>query len=331
MNPLLALLGQQAGAGSAEEIANEILVNGNRGGGLAPTAPASYEDLNLNNTEAVRNRDADVKQTEEASQRKGMFGVKGTLRDILGLVGDAFLVQGGRNPVYAPARQQERISDAMAGFSVDPIAAGERVANYDPDAGYGIVKDARAAEAARDKARADSRNENRQGFKDATARISQAYAAVIQNPTPETAAYALQLARNESEALGIPLAQLGVTENMTQDVMGILAGRGATVSQTNNLPLAERRVANSEAVTEISKQRLGLALRGVKNQEARTRIMEQAFGLKRDDQRFDQMLDLFGVSIDADKAQNKKAAGTRTVPGANKITVGGRSFTVKEN
>jgi hypothetical protein len=322
MNPLLALLlGQQGAAPEATSAAN-MVVTGNRANAPANPQDTSYDDYVLNNTDAVTARAADVSQTEEASQRKGMFGVKGTLRDILGLVGDAFLVQGGNKPMYAPHRQQERISDAMAGFSVDPVAAGERVANYDAGLGYDIVKDARATELAQGKLKEDGRTENRQAFKDASARISQAYAAVMQNPTPETAAYALQLARNESEVLGIPLAQLGVTEDMTQDVMSILAGRGSTVSQTNNLPLAERRVANSEAVTDIARQRLGVALRMAKNQEDRTRIMEQAFGLKRDDQQFDQMMDLFGVSIDATKAANSGKKDTpRTLPNAKKLQI----------
>lgn len=52
-----------------------------------------------------------------SQERKGMFGVKGTLRDILGTLGDAFLVQGGSKPIYQPHRQNERIADALVGFS----------------------------------------------------------------------------------------------------------------------------------------------------------------------------------------------------------------------
>lgn len=65
------------------------------------------------------------------NQHKGMFGVKGTMRDILGMMGDAFLTQSGNKSVYAPQRQQEKISDAMAGFSqeADPRAYLERLAS----------------------------------------------------------------------------------------------------------------------------------------------------------------------------------------------------------
>lgn len=66
-------------------------------------------------------------------ERKGMFGLKGTGRDILGLLGDAFLVQGGAKPVYAPRREAERQGDAMIDFTRNPTAAFERLAA----AGYG--------------------------------------------------------------------------------------------------------------------------------------------------------------------------------------------------
>ncbi len=61
--------------------------------------------------------DITVSKPEE---RKGMFGVKGTLRDILGTLGDAFLVNAGRDPVYSPRRQQEKYADALGeGFNAD--------------------------------------------------------------------------------------------------------------------------------------------------------------------------------------------------------------------
>lgn len=59
----------------------------------------------------------------ERIERKGMFGVKGTLRDVLGLVGDAFLTQSGNAPVYAPRRREEKIADAMYGYTNGTDAA----------------------------------------------------------------------------------------------------------------------------------------------------------------------------------------------------------------
>lgn len=64
----------------------------------------------------------------KAPERKGMFGLKGTLRDIIGTVGDAFLINEGADPIYSKRRQQERESDALAGFTDNPLAAAERLA-----------------------------------------------------------------------------------------------------------------------------------------------------------------------------------------------------------
>lgn len=63
-----------------------------------------------------------------APERKGMFGLKGTLRDVIGTIGDAFLVNEGIDPLYMKRRQQERESDALAGFTDNPLAAAERLA-----------------------------------------------------------------------------------------------------------------------------------------------------------------------------------------------------------
>lgn len=66
---------------------------------------------------------------ENAPQRKGgYFGTKGTLRNILGTLSDAFLVQGGADARYAPLREREKMADAMTGYTQNPQAAAERMA-----------------------------------------------------------------------------------------------------------------------------------------------------------------------------------------------------------
>ena len=65
-------------------------------------------------------------------QRKGLFGVKGTLRDILGTLGDGLLVGSDADPVYAPQRQRERQSDALTHFMENPLEAIQRL----NDAGF---------------------------------------------------------------------------------------------------------------------------------------------------------------------------------------------------
>jgi len=83
----------------------------------------------------VNNRDQiqeNIDAGNNAPQHQGLFHTKGTLRNILGTLGDAFLIQSGHNPMYAPARAQEKAGDALSGFTVDPLAAVERLAQANP-------------------------------------------------------------------------------------------------------------------------------------------------------------------------------------------------------
>lgn len=100
MNILDALLGRKqavpvpeaatAPAGVPEVVAEEIPVTGD---GIAPT-------------------------------RRGMFGIRGTFRDVLGTLGDALLINSGRQAIYRPQRQNERRADAMRGFQDPETQAG---------------------------------------------------------------------------------------------------------------------------------------------------------------------------------------------------------------
>jgi hypothetical protein len=82
---------------------------------------------------------AGVRQAEKNAQkfapRHGMFGVKGTLRDVLGLLGDSLLIGSGNKAIYQPQRALERKADALVGFTDNPDAAAERLAAQDPSAG----------------------------------------------------------------------------------------------------------------------------------------------------------------------------------------------------
>ena len=67
-------------------------------------------------------------QAEPADNRpSGMFGMKGTIRDIIGTLGDALLVGGGGQAVYAPQKREEKLGMAMQGFDQDPEGAIARM------------------------------------------------------------------------------------------------------------------------------------------------------------------------------------------------------------
>ena len=63
---------------------------------------------------------------ESQIKHKGLFGVKGSLRDILGVLGDAFLVQSGNPRIYAPNRRREIM--------------GEQLGNYDGQNAQGVFQ-----------------------------------------------------------------------------------------------------------------------------------------------------------------------------------------------
>lgn len=83
----------------------------------------------------------------ELIQNKGAFGQKGTLRDILGAVGDALLLQSGHNQIYAPKREQEKLSSAMYGFTDNPMEAIERVGLVNPKAAETMYQNVLASQA----------------------------------------------------------------------------------------------------------------------------------------------------------------------------------------
>ncbi len=247
MNPLLTLLlGQQAGATTAEpeEYQGQIDVVGK---GSRPIEGPNYDDYVLNNVPAVNARAADIKETEAASQRRGMFGVKGTLRDVLGLLGDSFLVQSGNAPQYAPARRREQISDAQAGFTVDPVAASERVGYYDPQMGREMYNDYESSLVK--KAQQESLEDSRQSLADnrladnlSKGRL--AIQSVLAQPgaigpegiTPAAQKVIALIAKQH----GASIEDL-MDPGMTGEEATLYGTAGLSVNQQRNLPISQQR------------------------------------------------------------------------------------------
>ena len=69
------------------------------------------------------------------AQHKGLFGMKGTLRDILGIVGDTLMMNSGIDPVFMPTRRGEAVSDAMGSYGTNPLGAVQQVSAIDPKLG----------------------------------------------------------------------------------------------------------------------------------------------------------------------------------------------------
>ena len=158
---------------------------------LAPDAgPAGMQTAPL---PSIGNREYIQRGLDAANdvpERQGRFGVRGTLRDILGTVGDAFLVQSGNDTVYAPQVERERQANAMAGMTSDARNTIERLAT----AGFGEeasglyremgAQDQRDVVARNQQATIDanSRKQGADSYEEGTKLMAQAAAAIAANP-----------------------------------------------------------------------------------------------------------------------------------------------------
>lgn len=118
----------------------EIVVNANsptvQQGVPVDVDPSRYlldAPVSLNNTPWAQEAVAAKQRNDKEVEHKGMFGIKGTLREVLGTVGDVFLVGAGNKPIYMPQRQREREGDALAGFTQSPRGAAERMTAVNPE------------------------------------------------------------------------------------------------------------------------------------------------------------------------------------------------------
>lgn len=309
MNILSMLLGQQAGAAMGEQ-GQDIIVNMPRqdmgsGQGAVSAGPSAqeidqYTNMGLDNTEAIMQRDRALKAGEEAAEHKGVFGVKGTLRDVLGVLGDAFLVQGGSDAIYRPQRQQEKLSDAVAGSTVDPVAAQERAMGVDP--GFATKFGLERA----DNETANVRNQISQGAltrkvtEAAMARSGQIMAAAVATRDPAQIEQAKQAIMQLAQVTNIPVEQL-----MAGGSPELIAGREATANQSLNLPLKERTVAVAEGNLEARNRSVGIMAQ-------RLGLDERKLREAMENNNFDQLMDMFDMSLDVQKEDGRNRRDNST-------------------
>lgn len=307
------LLGQQAvpavptATGGINPAANgasplEILVTDTKGSPVE-TEQDTYEDFSVRNVDAVKAVQSDVEATEETSDRKGMFGTKGTLRDILGLVGDAFLVQSGRSPMYAPAREQERISDAWAGASKDPVAAAVRVGHYDAGLGQELLQAAQADSlrqdqqeslvASREATIAEKQFKSYKQAREMIGGLLQTPGAVVNG---QISPQALQQAERIAASANMTLEEFMIAEGMSEEDVRNYA---SSVMR----PYDQRRLEDYDE---------GIRQRDFSNETGRINATRPR-------------------AAPRPRALTDRESDRRRPSRPNKVTVGGRTFTVKEN
>lgn len=208
-----------------------------------------YEDFNLRNGLAILERDRAFEDTEGAvdpsrADRRGPFGARGTLRDILGTIGDAFLVQSGNERIYAPRREQERLSDAMAGFTQDPMAAIERVAGINPEAAQAMLEQYQLNqdrtvdnERMAGQAQMEAGRERRLAVNDARDNAARLLAAAAASENPETAfAQVLPDIQRMAQTYGLSLDDIAVRSGMSPQELRMYAQAGMTPYQQQRIP-----------------------------------------------------------------------------------------------
>ena len=266
MNPLLVLLGQQAGVPIAEDslppVGNTILVKRNRGTKYSSEDDPDLGTRLLGNTPAIEATGQAIQRGQEVSDRRGMFGMKGTLRDVLGVLGDAFLVQGGQDPYYAPLRRQEQISDAMAGYADKPLEAIERVAYYDPTMAAELKKEyetnlLRQAQQQSLQDTRDSQIEDRNytRLKDGRAVVQRILAQPgAFGPDGQLSPAAQRLIATAAQNAGTTVEGL-IGADMTPEALRLFGGADMTVNQQRNLPIAKQRADASTSQAHSSATR----------------------------------------------------------------------------
>lgn len=294
MNPLLmSLLGQEA---SAAPVDDSIIVEQSR------------DDLYRHESpQAVTQRDLGLSANEEASDHKGMFGVKGTLRDVLGLVGDAFLIQGGRSPIYAPKRRQERISDALAGFTnggEDALSAIERVTALSPELGQKMHNEYLAnQDRMQDNQRMSGTLDlNRDKFEadslDTVIQLAQRQlGAALQTGDERVVQDAMLQIAQIAKSYNVPMEQIGLSVGLPTASLQAFADGGMNPYQQQRLPQMERSLDLREDAERGRNRRAdqseaGRNRRNSENNAARQRRAE--FNQDRQDRRQTERLDRQG-------------------------------------
>lgn len=275
-----------------EEPINEISVVGNRPraqqerASVSGVPAADYGDINLDNSEMRSLVSRNAAQTERDSRngnkelgiepRKGMFGIKGTLRDILGLVGDSFLVGGGGSAMYAPQREKERRSDAMAGASVDPDGAFERLNYYDAEGAATLMDQYGRRENAENSNLISAQNATRQQTDSdidnrdkAMERIMRWVDATKNNPNARASLFS-DVIPKFLEGRGLTLDDLPFDQFMTDEDAAVISSGDVTVNQARGLERRDRQLGISERNSDTSARNADTAARRAEDYRSRS-------------------------------------------------------------
>jgi hypothetical protein len=266
------LFGPQAAAqaGSVflpDQGSDEITVLGQRPVPMEEADPLSYEDNPPRPSIVPRyvstNQDV-IPPTEEEMgeriERKGMFGVKGTLRDVLGTLGDAFLIQSGNSPMYAPRRREERIADAMFGYT-DSFEAGMGAVERLAQEGFGAEAEELRSRLMHQQVAAQNANRQEEAAK---VLAEKRRLDVVENQREELRNLLYRLPADIRQAAAEEYAK---NTGTTLEKMGVPGGRitdnwimaGISVKQGEDFERTDRRLDDADERIRQADERIGIS------------------------------------------------------------------------
>jgi hypothetical protein len=184
--------------------------------------------------------------------------VKGTLRNVLGTLGDAFLINAGHDPIFAPQRQMERTGDALYGFTDNPAAAIERLTQVNPQAALALDEYIRGHEL--DMAKQDAiegknqeavRTADRAALGEFQDRASRLLGAAGDDPAQLQEA--MRLIDKWATAYGVNPGDLGLDQMLTPAQARLFAGSDMRVVQQLQRGEAARRADTAEFNAQTSR------------------------------------------------------------------------------
>lgn len=212
--------------------------------------------------------DIPVQPIQMATQdHRGMFGTRGTLRDILGLLGDSWSVANGRDPRYRQRRDLELQQDAMAQFPTNPLAAIRQMgATASPEMANTMYNNYQEAEARR------ANNDSLEASRSAQAayrqgQLANQYASAAARmlasaPTAEMRQRALTAVQQRLRAQNMELEDIGLTEGADDNMLTSYARGDMSSYQHGNLEVAQKNARSNQtraeaAVTSANRPRGG--------------------------------------------------------------------------
>lgn len=199
-----------------------------------------------------------------APEHKGMFGMKGNLRNIIGALGDAL----AGNKYYAGTRQNEREQDAMINFAGNPLEAVRAMSQVNPARAMAMEENMTQREIARQKAEQETayRQLQTEVIRDKGRGVLGSLAGAVESSSDPSKNYkaALPQFRAIASRYGIDVQ---LPEEYDKDQVGLLRYSGLTPDQGFD---NERADELSESTLRDREVRQGIAREGlnVRKQQA---------------------------------------------------------------